>query len=1110
MARGSCGQPEGGADDASAPSDGPDLVDEAGGDVDPSAPWYVFLARRCCLLSARLEDMLFATQLTSLYAAWASVPWPDLRGVAFLDCAWIYLRGQRPTMRLATPEERRFIYLCVPHRLLSMPREVGGRESSHNPTLEVMRALGGGNSPAVEGPAVETGADSVVVRAGAVIPAEGATAVESAPAAALECVLNDPYLQSAMARVQRYYEESFWDNAEGIRAHMAGVALAKRGVNVPQFFFLLGPGGVGISLSTVHLEAMLGTLTHRYLDPQALFLDEEARKQMEQLRGARVVTAQERPEGMKGKLRVDVFKKIATAEGVFTRLPYAPKTDRVCIVGLKRMELNSPLMFPHVSERCFDSVFRRCCVIRMKSCFVDHRTHREQVTDAMKEGIFVREYDLADFLRSGPGALAGIIAQHGFEAEHSRDECVDLIAHYVERGGDGGTTWNTMRASCGLPPKRPPWEAPLRPRKHRPGATAAEAVAVPAGAAPADAPRGAADDRGLHGVVGMAIARRVGAPATEVKVEQAGTQGPGTMKAEDGAVGHGVPSITPEYTQSAVLMSIHIARTADRDFFSISAFKLAVWPGLPSNRTFRQSLFSSMLASGLLIKAQGRSTSAADAYYFPRLETGEAFDSLVSREFRDSRVSVGVTLRENLDVERFADWFNAPGRSSNASVLASTLRANVPKRKQGRADLTTPPGDGDEFAERADRILQAESSFRRLLQVLTPAGAPPPPKRRRGESPSPQPANARMSQEVRYTANLGGGRVWARSVGAQGLPRRAACELLHRTVDLDIVACVFVLVHQMVRRLALRPAAAFEDEMAVLGLLATRRDALIAEELECDLASGKALLIAVLGGQTIPARWQGNAFLARVRSAGRMLRWLACSCVPDVYSRAASDEAKWAMGSTFAIWWQILEDRMLAAWVAHIASTRVLCDHLSLHHDGVRVDAAAVASMGGGSIEAFCEASAMAIERETGFMVAIVEKKHRSFLDSLRERSAGRTPAPASTPLLLRNGNCIPLALSRHRDAIGAAAAPVWSDAFLNAEVAMSSGLRRYKECFTKARLSCDQHLGFDPRGSGAYLLHCEHRGRPHCVAVRVDEAVQQATVFDAELAWEVPVAELR
>jgi len=241
-----------------------------------------------------------------------------------------------------------------------------------------------------------------------------------------------------------------------------------------------------------------------------------------------------------------------------------------------------------------------------------------------------------------------------------------------------------------------------------------------------------------------------------------------------------------------------------------------------------------------------------------------------------------------------------------------------------------------------------------------------------------------------------------------------------------------------------------------------------------------------------------------------MLRWLACSCVPDVYSRAASDEAKWAMGSTFAIWWQILEDRMLAAWVAHIASTRVLCDHLSLHHDGVRVDAAAAASMGGGSIEAFCEASAMAIERETGFMVTIVEKKHRSFLDFLRERSAGRAPAPASTPLLLRNGNCIPLALSRHRDAIGAAATPVWSDAFLNAEVAMSSGLRRYKECFTKARLSCDQHLGFDPGGSGAYLLHCEHRGRPHCVAVRVDEAVQQATVFDAELAWEVPVAELR
>ena len=146
---------------------------------------------------------------------------------------------------------------------------------------------------------------------------------------------------------------------------------------------------------------MLGTLTHRFLDPQALYLDEEARKQLEQLRGARVVTAQERPEGMTQKLRVDIFKKIATAEGVFTRLPYAPKTDRVFIVGLERMELNSPLRFPNVTERCFDNVSRRCAFIKMKSTFIDRGRYSREVgsaADGLRDGIFMREPDLGDFL----------------------------------------------------------------------------------------------------------------------------------------------------------------------------------------------------------------------------------------------------------------------------------------------------------------------------------------------------------------------------------------------------------------------------------------------------------------------------------------------------------------------------------------------------------------------------------------------------------------------------------------------------------------------------------------------------------------------------------------
>lgn len=46
------------------------------------------------------------------------------------------------------------------------------------------------------------------------------------------------------------------------------------------------------------------------------------RKTVELLKGACVFTAQERPEGLSKGMREDLFKKMATGEGIFGRLPY--------------------------------------------------------------------------------------------------------------------------------------------------------------------------------------------------------------------------------------------------------------------------------------------------------------------------------------------------------------------------------------------------------------------------------------------------------------------------------------------------------------------------------------------------------------------------------------------------------------------------------------------------------------------------------------------------------------------------------------------------------------------------------------------------------------------
>jgi hypothetical protein len=223
-ARGRASGGRGGADgslaDAGSAADGleADNLEEDLPEEEPGAPWYGFAARRCALLAARLEDLLLTgAQMTSLYAAWASVPFPVLRGVVYLDRGFVYLDGEGygNTMRPATEAERRSLYLCVPHKLLPPP------QPAPPSTLDVMQALGA--------PTLNTeGAND-----------REAAAEEIAP----ELYLGDPVLRAAAERVDAYYAQSFWGNAAGIECQMAGIALAKRGVNVTRCFFPVGAGG---------------------------------------------------------------------------------------------------------------------------------------------------------------------------------------------------------------------------------------------------------------------------------------------------------------------------------------------------------------------------------------------------------------------------------------------------------------------------------------------------------------------------------------------------------------------------------------------------------------------------------------------------------------------------------------------------------------------------------------------------------------------------------------------------------------------------------------------------------------------------------------------------
>ena len=58
---------------------------------------------------------------------------------------------------------------------------------------------------------------------------------------------------------------------------------------------------------------MLGDASHKMFDPQLFLADDEMRNQVELVKGALVLTAQERPEGMARGSREDWFEKVASA-----------------------------------------------------------------------------------------------------------------------------------------------------------------------------------------------------------------------------------------------------------------------------------------------------------------------------------------------------------------------------------------------------------------------------------------------------------------------------------------------------------------------------------------------------------------------------------------------------------------------------------------------------------------------------------------------------------------------------------------------------------------------------------------------------------------------------
>ena len=262
----------------------------------------------------------------------------------------------------------------------------------------------------------------------------------------------DPSLQSALERLERAYQETFWANANAFRFGQACLAMASRGYNINQITVYWGPGGVGMSSYTAHLVALYGERNHAMFDPNVFYDDSELRKQIERLMGRFIYTGQERPVGCRHGLRQDIVKKFATGEGIAGRMPYGVVTKLLRVIGWKRIELNSMISFDGVQESSFESILRRFAIVRLKVRLVEPGTLRDAPFDTRAAGVFERDPDLEAFYASGPAVAAGLKLQHAFEQTHDLGACRAEIIKYTRQGGDDGVGMAYIREACGLKP----------------------------------------------------------------------------------------------------------------------------------------------------------------------------------------------------------------------------------------------------------------------------------------------------------------------------------------------------------------------------------------------------------------------------------------------------------------------------------------------------------------------------------------------------------------------------------------------------------------------------------------------------------------------------------
>lgn len=660
-----------------------------------------------------------------------------------------------------------------------------------------------------------------------------------------------------------------------------------------------------------------------------------------------------------------------------------------------------------------------------------------------RDGVFPKDPDLKQFLTSGPAILAALQIQNAFEMHYSKDDCERLIEDYAYWGGDGGLTEEIMREACGMPQ-----------RDVRDVAARAAAVIV------VDEPD------------------------------------------ED-------PPEVPWWEKATEVFVIQLLAQKKLDI-TLPMLKKVNLKALAKDvpNVSKEDLVTEMEARKVLIPSHPRGKT--ESVFVPRLSTKTALDALVHHMDRDNC----PRLPERLSVKKFETYvYGHPSRATNAKVLADVYSSMSRQSQSSKAGRLTAAAriKKEQCAEKAEKILSHErlcesflKSFNDPEPVMSQSPPAPARKRHRIKGPSVEPHAASDSQAVKQEPKVKrefpedgdfeqGGvilkefqyaypnttvlrtRKIVEGLGAQKFTRRAQAVLLAETHDLDICNSVFTLLSQLVKRLGVAPPLP-ESLGSVLAKIAESRDEICSAELKISKAEGKQLLVSILYGGAVPQKFQSSPLLTNLSKLSLYLRWLAISLLDEEFARFRSPAVnkKNPDMSILSHLYLITEDLVLTSWCQYLQTLQPA--HLSLHFDGVRVS-----PIEGTSVDELCKESAAHIAKETGFVVVIREKRHRTVLQNIQHVATREPKLSTGESCLERSGNCIPAAIA---SLVGFE--PI-QEMVAKAEGAEQSGLqptRSYKECELLCGVKLVPCLQFSILPPGHYLLHSEAGGQPHCVGL--------------------------